>query len=333
MLKLVGRRLLLMIPMLLVISFLAFLIIQLPPGDYVDTYARNLENQGGSVSADQLAALRAQYGLDQPMVVQYLIWMKNIVFHWDFGNSFAYNQPVAEILAERVPRTILISLVSIGLTWLIAVPIGIYSAVRKYSIGDYVATLFSFIGLAVPGFLIALVLMLAVYDSTGFLITGLFSPPYRDAPWSIDRVLDLLRNVWLPLLVLTISGVAGIVRVLRASLLDELGKQYVTTARAKGLTEVQILRRYPLRLAMNPLLSTIGWMLPATVGGEIVVSKVLNLPTTGPVLLDSILSQDMYLTGAIVLLLSALTIIGTVLSDIALAVADPRIRYERRQSA
>lgn len=332
-LRYVGRRLLLMIPMLVLISFLSFVIIQLPPGDYVDTYARNLASEGGSVNADQLAALRAQYGLDQPMLVQYLVWMKNILFHWDFGTSFAYNQPVSEILAERVPRTMLISLVSIALTWAIAVPVGIYSAVRKYSVGDYVVTFLSFVGLAVPGFLVALVLMLLVYDHTGFLITGLFSPPYREAPWSVDRVLDLLRNVWLPLVVLTVAGIGGIVRVLRASLLDELGKQYVVTARAKGLTEGQVLRRYPLRLAMNPLLSTIGWMLPATVGGEIVVSKVLNLPTTGPVLLESIQSQDMYLTGAIVLLLSALTIIGTVISDVALAVADPRIRYERSRAA
>lgn len=333
MVRLIWRRMLLMVPMLVLISFMSFVIIQLPPGDYVDTYARNLETQGGSVSSDQLEALRAQYGLDQPMVVQYLIWMKNIVLHWDFGTSFAYDQPVAEILSERVPRTILISLVSIGLTWMIAIPVALYSAVKKYSVGDYIVTLLSFFGLAVPGFLIALVLMLGVYDRTGFLIAGLFSPPYRDEPWSLARAVDLLRNIWLPLLVLTISGVAGIVRVLRASLLDELGKQYVTTARAKGLTEAQILRRYPLRLALNPLLSTIGWLLPATVGGEIVVSKVLNLPTTGPVLLDSILSQDMYLTGAIVLLLSALTIIGTVLSDIALAAADPRIRYEKRSAA
>jgi peptide/nickel transport system permease protein len=323
----IARRLLLLIPLLLLVSLLAFLIIQLPPGDFVDTYVRNLQDQGGSVNAAQIHALRQQYGLDQPWPVQYLLWIKGIIFEGDFGNSFVYKRPVAAILMERVPRTIFISLASIALTWIVAVPMGILSAVKQYSVWDYSFTFLTFVGLAVPGFLLALVLMLAVYHGTGFLITGLFSPDFRDAPWSFAKFLDLLKNIWLPLLVLVITNVAGVVRVLRASLLDELGKQYVTTARAKGLTERRVLIRYPVRLALSPLISTIGWVLPATVGGEVVVSKVLNLPTVGPILLQSILSQDMYLTGAIVLILSALTIFGTVVSDVLLAVADPRIRY------
>jgi peptide/nickel transport system permease protein len=329
MLRYLLRRAAVMIPLLLLVSFLAFVVIQLPPGDYVDTYVQNLSNKGGSINQAQVEALRAQYGLSQSLPDQYLIWIKGIVLHGNFGNSFVYKRPVAEILMERVPRTVAISVASILLTWLIAIPIGLLSAVRQYSIWDHLFTLLSFIGLAIPGFLLALALMLAVYHQTGFLITGLFSPGYRAAPWSWAKVIDLLRNVWLPLLVLVITNTAGIVRVLRASLLDELGKQYVVTARAKGLTEWRILLRYPVRIAINPLLSTIGWMLPATVGGEVVVSKVLNLPTTGPILLQSILSQDMYLTGALILILSALTVIGTLLSDVALAWADPRIRYGR----
>lgn len=324
------RRIAIMIPLLILVSFISFIVIQLPPGDYVSTYVMNLQQAGGSVNAANVAALRAQYGLDQPLPLQYLTWMKGIVLHGNFGNSFVYNRPVSDILLERVRRTIAISVASIVVTWVAAVPIGILSAVRQYSVWDHTFTLLSFIGLAVPGFLLALVGVLILFHTTGFLITGLNSPDFRDAPWSIAKILDMLKNVWLPILVLAVSGIAGIARVLRASLLDELGKQYVMTARAKGLTERQILLRYPLRIAINPLLSTIGWLLPATVGGEIVVSKVLNLPTTGPILLQSLLSQDLYLTGAIILILSSLTVVGTMISDLLLAWADPRIRYGDR---
>lgn len=321
------RRLLIFIPFLALISIVSFTIIQLPPGDYVDTYVQNLQQQGGTVNAQERAALEKQYGLDEPFPVQYGVWMGHVL-RGDFGNSFLYDRPVADILAERVPRTMAIALAAILLTWLIAVPIGILSARRQYSVWDHAFTFLSFLGLAIPGFLLALVLMYVVYDKTGWLVTGINSPEYRSAPWSVDKAVDMLKNLWLPLVVLAVTSAAGVSRVLRASLLDELKKQYVTTARAKGLPEGKLILRYPVRVALNPLISTIGWMLPAVVGGEVVVSKVLNLPTTGPVLLEAILSQDMYLTGALVMMLSALTVAGTLLSDILLAVLDPRIRYE-----
>ncbi len=322
----IVRRLALLVPFLLVISIVAFIIIQLPPGDFVDTYVRNLEAQGATVNAAQQEALQVRYGLDQPIVVQYFIWMQHM-FTGDFGNSFLYDRPVAAILAERVPRTIALATASVVLTWIIALPIGIYSALRKYSFWDHVFTFISFVGLAVPAFLLALVAMYLIFDRTGFLITGLHSPEFRGQPWTLAKFIDLLKNIWLPLVILAVTNAAGVVRVLRSSLLDELKKQYVTTARAKGMSEWRLIMKYPVRMALNPLVSTLGWMLPAVVGGEVVVSKVLNIPTVGPVLLESILSQDMYLTGAIVLILSALTIIGTLVSDVLLAALDPRIRY------
>ena len=322
------QRLALLIPFLFLVSIMSFIIIQLPPGDYVDSYIRNLQLQGGTVNDAQKAALEAQYGLDKSFPAQYLSWIGNIILHGDFGNSFRYQVPVEQILAERIPRTIAISFASILLTWIIAVPLGIISALRQYSGWDYLFAFISFLGLSVPAFLLALVLMYVVYAQTGWFVTGLFSPEYRTAPWSFDKLIDLLKNIWLPLLVLSITSTGGIIRILRASLLDELRKQYVTTARAKGLPERLLILRYPVRIALNPLISTIGWMLPAVVGGEVVVSKVLNLPTTGPVLLEAIQSQDMYLAGALVMILSALTIFGTLISDILLAVFDPRIRYD-----
>jgi peptide/nickel transport system permease protein len=325
--RFVLRRLLILIPFLFLISVVSFTVIQLPPGDFVDTYVRNLEVQGGSVNQGQRAAIEAQYGLDKPMYVQYGIWVEHIA-QGDFGNSFLYDRPVGDILKERVPRTVGIALAAMLLTWLIAVPIGIYSALRQYSVWDHLFTFISFVGLAVPGFLLALVLMYVVYEKTGWLVTGMFSPEYRAAPWSIAKFVDMLKNLWLPLLVLAMTSAAGVIRVLRASLLDEVKKQYVTTARSKGMPEWKLVMRYPVRIAINPLISTIGWMLPALVGGEVVVSKVLNIPTTGPVLLEAILAQDMYLTGALVMILSALTVIGTLASDVLLAVVDPRIRYE-----
>ncbi|RZT27576.1 peptide/nickel transport system permease protein [Kribbella sp. VKM Ac-2569] len=325
--RFVLRRLLLLIPFLFLISVVSFAVIQLPPGNFVDTYVHNLELQGGSVNAGQRASVEAQYGLDKPVYVQYGLWVGHIA-HGDFGNSFLYDRPVVDILKERVPRTVGIALAAMLLTWLIAVPIGIYSALRQYSIWDHLFTFISFVGLAVPGFLLALVLMYVVYEKTGWLVTGMFSPEYRAAPWSVAKFVDMMKNLWLPLMVLAVTSAAGVVRVLRASLLDEIKKQYVTTARSKGMPEWKLVMRYPVRIAINPLISTIGWMLPALVGGEVVVSKVLNIPTTGPVLLESILSQDMYLIGALVMILSALTVVGTLASDVLLAVLDPRIRYE-----
>ncbi len=326
MVNFILRRSLILIPFLFLISIISFIVIQLPPGTYVDTYVNNLKLRGGTVSDEQKASIEAMYGLDKSLPVQYGIWITNIILRGNFGNSFRYNRPVTDILKERIPRTVSISLVSIFLTWLIAVPLGILSAVKQYSFWDHLFTFISLLGLAVPGFLLALILMYAVYAKTGWMISGLFSPEFRSEPWSVAKFTDMLKNIWLPLLVLSITGVAGIIRVLRASLLDELNKQYVTTARAKGLSEWQLILQYPIRIAINPLISTLGWMLPAVVGGEIVISKVLNLPTTGPVLLEATTAQDMYLAGGIVMILSLLTVIGTFISDILLAVNDPRIR-------
>ncbi len=326
--RFIAQRMLLLIPFLFLVSIVSFVVIQLPPGDYVTTYVSNLESQGGAVNEAQIAAVRTQYGLDKPLVVQYGTWITNILFHGDFGSSFLYDQPVSTILAERVPRTMAISLTAIMLTWAIALPLGIVAAIRQYSIWDYLIAFFSFIGLAMPAFLLALVLMYTIFMRTGWIITGLYSPEYRSAPMSFDKFLDLLSNIWLPLLVLTITSTAGTIRVLRATLLDELQKPYVITARAKGLKERRVLLRYPVRIAINPLVSTIGWLLPAVIGGEVIVAKVLNLPTVGPVLLEATLTQDMYLAGGLILILSTLTVIGTLVSDILLAVVDPRIRYQ-----
>jgi peptide/nickel transport system permease protein len=321
------RRLLMLVPFLFLVSALAFIVIQLPPGSFIDTYRRNLEAQGGTVNEAQLKALEVRYGLDKPVILQYAIWTGNILSRGDFGNSFRYQRPVADILWERVPRTVGISLLAIVFTWIIAIPLGIISAIKQYSIWDYVLTFLSFIGLSVPAFLLAIVLMYVVFTQTGWLVTGLYSPQFQNAPMSVAKFVDLLKNIWLPLLVLAVTGAAGTIRVLRATLLDELQKPYVTTARAKGLPEWRVILKYPVRLAINPMISTIGWLLPAVVGGELVVSKVLNLPTVGPIILEATLAQDMFLAGAFVLILSALTLIGTLISDICLAWLDPRIRY------
>jgi peptide/nickel transport system permease protein len=323
----IVRRLLMLVPFLILVSALAFVVIQLPPGSFIDTYRRNLEAQGGTVNEAQLKALEARYGLDKPVIVQYGVWISNIVLHGDFGNSFRYQRPVVDILWERVPRTVGISLLSILFTWIIAIPLGILSAIKQYSIWDYLLTFLSFIGLSVPAFLLAILLMYVVFTQTGWLVTGLYSPQFQNAPWSLAKFVDLLKNIWLPLLVLAVTGAAGTIRVLRATLLDELQKPYVTTARAKGLSERRVILKYPVRLAINPMISTIGWLLPAVVGGELVVSKVLNLPTVGPIILEATLAQDMFLAGSFVLILSMLTLIGTLVSDICLAWLDPRIRY------
>lgn len=321
------RRLVILVPFLFLISLISFVVIQLPPGSYVDTYRRNLESQGGTLNEAQLDALEAQYGLDHPLPIQYVHWISNIIVEGDFGNSFRYQRPVADLLMERVPRTVAISAVAIALTWIIAIPLGILSALKQYSVWDYLLTFLSFVGLSVPAFLMALVLMYVVFTNTGWLVTGLYSPDFRDAPWSFAKLADLVKNLWLPLIVLAVTSAAGTIRILRATLLDELQKPYVTTSRAKGLPEWKVILKYPVRLAINPMVSTIGWLLPAVVGGELVVSKVLNLPTVGPMILDATLAEDMYLAGGFVLILSTLTVVGTLISDILLVWLDPRIRY------
>jgi peptide/nickel transport system permease protein len=328
MLAFIVRRVLLMIPTLFIVSVVSFTIIQLPPGDYLDSLEASFAAQGGTIDQEQLEAIKERYGLGEPVHVQYYKWMSGILLRGDFGRSFEWKRPVADLIWDRLGLTFLISICTIFFTWFVALPVGIYSAVRKYSIGDYVVTFLNFIGLAIPNFLLALVLMYIAYAALGQSVGGLFSPEYANAPWSWARVGDLLSHLWIPVVVLGTAGTAGLIRIMRANLLDELHKPYVTTARAKGLPEWRLLLRYPVRIALNPFISTVGWSLPRLVSGAIIVSVVLSLPTTGPLFLQALKSQDMYLAGSFILMLSTLTVIGTLVSDILLAWLDPRIRYE-----
>ena len=328
MLVFIVKRLLWMLPFLVAISFLSFVLIQLPPGDYVTTYIATLAASNEVVDQNTAADLRNRFGLDQPMVVQYWKWISNIAFHGDFGLSFEWQQPVGDLIWERMALTLLLTLSALLLTWGIALPVGVFSAVKKYSVADYIVTGLSFLGLAIPSFLLALVLMYVAAVEFGQNVGGLFSEEYLTAPWSVNKVIDLLQHLWIPVVILAVSGTASLIRVMRANMLDELHKPYVTTARAKGLSEFTLLVKYPLRLALNPFISTIAWLLPNLVSGSIIVAIVLSLPTAGPLLLQSLMSQDMYLAGAFILLICALTVLGSLVSDILLALVDPRIRLE-----
>ncbi|MBT8152347.1 ABC transporter permease [Epibacterium ulvae] len=321
------RRIFYMIPTVILVSIVTFLIIQLPPGDYLDTLAAELSDQGG-LDSGTMEALREQYGLGQPFFVQYWKWITGIVMQGDFGLSFEKNLPVGDLIWDRLGWTFAISLMTLLFIWAIALPIGIYSAVRKYSFGDYAATFFGFIGLAVPNFLLALVMMYVAFKYFGQSVGGLVSPEYLDAPWTWEKYVDLFKHIWMPIVVVGTSGAAALIRIMRANLLDELYRPYVVTARAKGMSEFQLLMRYPVRVALNPFLSTIGWILPTLVSGEIIVAVVMNLPTTGPMLLRALLVQDMYLAGSLILIVSLLTVLGTLISDLLLAWIDPRIRYQ-----
>ncbi|MFH1730204.1 MAG: ABC transporter permease [Planctomycetota bacterium] len=330
MLAYIARRMVLACGTILAISIVSFLIIQLPPGDYLTAYIATLRAQGDAVSMEQVEALRKQYGLDRPIMEQYGLWMWNML-HGDFGVSLDYNRPVSELIGERLFLTVVVTLSAVIFTWALAIPIGIYSAVRQHSAGDYVFTFIGFIGVAIPGFLLALVLMYGAYAWFGISVDGLFSDAYIEAEWSLARVGDLLTHLWVPALVLGAAGTAQLIRILRSNLLDELRKPYVVAARAKGLSLWRAVIKYPVRVALNPLVSTVGYILPALVSGSVIVSVVLNLPTVGPLLWRALLAQDMYLAGTIVLLLSTLTVIGTLLSDILLVILDPRIRLEGRR--
>ncbi|MDF0600419.1 ABC transporter permease [Psychromarinibacter sp. C21-152] len=328
MLAYIVKRVLYMIPTLIAISIVAFLLIQLPPGDFVTTLAAEMSQQGDTVDPTTLRMLREQYGLDEPIWTQYWLWISNIVLEGDFGRSFDWDVPVSDLIWNRLGLTLVLSLCALIFTWVISLPIGIYSAVRKYSVGDYVASFLAFVGLAVPNFLLALILMYLAYKFFGISVDGLFSAEYEDAPWSGGKVLDLAQHLIVPVIVLGTSGTAALVRIMRANLLDELYKPYVTTARAKGLSEWRLILRYPVRAALNPFVSTIGWALPELVSGATVTAIVLNLPTTGPLLLRALIAQDVFLAGAMILMLSVLTVIGTLISDLLLAWLDPRIRYK-----
>ncbi len=307
------------------ISVVSFVIIQLPPGDFVDAYIANLSSSGSMVSAQEAEALRSQYGLNQPIWVQYWKWISRVALG-DFGMSMEWGRPVTEVIGDRLWLTIVVSLAAIFLTWGIALPIGIYSAVRQYSMADYAFTLVGFVGLAVPNFLLALIIMYFGFTLFDMNIGGLFSAEYQLAPWSWGKAVDLMRHLPLPALILALAGTAQLIRIMRANLLDELRRPYVTTARARGLVEWRVIVKYPVRAALNPFASTIGYLLPFVVSGSIVVSLVLSLPTVGPLLLRALVAQDMFLAGTIVLLLGVLTVIGTFLSDLILMWIDPRIR-------
>ncbi|NLD73552.1 MAG: ABC transporter permease [Chloroflexi bacterium] len=325
MLNFILRRILLSIPTLIAITIVTFIVIQLPAGDYLTNYIAQLQAQGTTIDESEIVALRQRYGLDQPMYVQFVQWVGRML-QGDFGMSFQWNRPVRDLLGERMLLTVAISLSTLLFTWAVALPVGVYSATHQYSFWDYIFTFFGFIGRGIPSFMIALILMWVSISRFGVSAGGLFSAEFRNAAWSWERVADLLRHLWVPMLVLGIGGTAGLIRIMRANLLDELSKPYVETARAKGLPEARVLWRYPVRVALNPFVSTIGWSLPALISGGTIVSVVLSLPTAGPLLLDALLAQDMYLAGAFLLLLSVLTVIGTLISDILLAVLDPRIK-------
>jgi peptide/nickel transport system permease protein len=321
------RRIFYMIPTLIAISIVSFLVIQLPPGDYLTSMVAAMAQQGEVVDDAVLIALKERYGLGQPLYVQYWKWISGIVFRGDFGQSFEWNRPVSQLIGERLALTVLLSLATLLFIWAVAFPIGIYSAIRKYSIGDYAATFIGFIGLATPNFLIALVLMYISFRYFGHSVGGLFSPEYVDAPWSWARFVNMLQHLWIPIIVLGTAGTAGLIRTMRANLLDELSKPYVVMARAKGLSETRLLLKYPVRIALNFFVSAQNNILVGLVSGGVIVAIVLSLPLAGPLLLRSLMSQDMFLAGSFILMLSVLNVISTFLSDIALAWLDPRIRY------
>ena len=327
MLNYLARRAVYMLMMLWILTMVVFFIIQLPAGDYVTTLAAQLAQRGEEVNEELLSSLRRRYGLDQPLHAQYLKWLRNAL-RGDFGYSFQFSRPVAEIIGERLALTVAISLFTLTFTYVMAIPIGIYSATRQYSVGDYFFMSVGFIGLATPNFLLALILMLAFF-SLGISVGGLFSPEFNQAAWSVARVWDLLKHLPLPIIIVGTAGTAELIRVMRATLLDELARQYVITARAKGVQETRLLFKYPVRVAINPLVSTIGWLLPTIVSGSTITAMVLGLPTTGPLLFRALQFQDMFLASSLLLFLNFLTLIGTFVSDVLLVVVDPRIRYSR----
>lgn len=325
MFKYITKRLLIMIPLLLVLSIAVFVIIQLPPGDYLDIYVNQLRSNGMLVTQDEIDALEAQYGFDQPMYVQYFRWVTNFLTG-NMGYSFVYNRSVNDLVMSRLPATVGISLASVVLIWLISFPMGFYSATHKYSLGDYAFTSFSFFGVSVPQFLLAIVIMYLYFLSTRQYAGGLYSDAFVGQPWTWAKFVDMLGHIWIPLLVIAFTGTAGLFKTFRANLLDELSKPYVKTARAKGVSNMRLLIKYPVRIALIPFISTIGWMLPDLISGQTVLAMVLSLPTVGPMLVTALQKQDMYLAGSIVFIMGILAMIGTLVSDLLLAVTDPRIR-------
>jgi peptide/nickel transport system permease protein len=304
-----------------------FWLVQAPPGDFLTSYLAELSSSGSSVDEAQVAALEQQFGLDQPIYIQYFRWMGNL-FHGDLGLSLEYQRPNIELIGERLAPTLLLALFSFIFTWIVAIPAGIYSATHQNSFLDYFFTVFNYFGVATPNFMLAIVLMWWAFTAFGISLTGLFSPEFVNAPWSLARFADMLTHIWIPMIILGLGGTARLTRIMRANLLDELNKPYVTAARAKGLSEWRLILKYPVRLALNPLISTIGWYLPQLFSGSLILATVMNLQNIGPLLLRALTQQDMYLAGSILMIYCFLTILGTLISDILLAMFDPRIRME-----
>ena len=329
MLNYLLRRALYAVMAIWAVSIISFFIINLPPGDYVTSYIAQLQNTGSIVLADEAENLREFYGINRPLYVQYGKWINQIA-HGNLGYSFEFGLPVNDVIGERLILTMVLALVTVVFIWIVAIPIGIFSAVRQYSIWDHVFTFFGFIGLAVPDFLLALVMMYLAFVIFDFSIGGLFSPDYVAVGWSLGRVWDLMKHMVIPVIILGTSGTASLIRITRANLLDELRKPYVATARAKGMPAWKLILKYPVRLALNPAVSLTAYILPFLVSGSIVVSVVLGLPTVGPILLKALVAQDMFLAGAIILIIGWMTVVGTFFSDLLLVLVDPRVRFEGR---
>jgi peptide/nickel transport system permease protein len=324
--KFILRRLGYAVFTILMITIVAFAVIQLPPGDYITDKLNQVRGNNGQIDPAVEARLREAYGFNEPAYVQYFKWISNIVLRGEFGWSFVRNRDAGDIIKERLPMSMAMTLGSFALVWAIALPLGIYSAVKKYSIIDYGAGFLGFFGIAIPNFVLAIVLLYASYKLFDRAQIGLFSTEFQDAPWSFARVIDLIKHMWIPALVVATGGIASLVQTMRANLLDELNKPYVNTARSKGLSETRLLWKYPVRHALNPFVSTIGWLLPALISGEVIVSIVMNLPTAGGLLFRALLDQDQYVAAGFILVLSGLTVVGTFISDLLLAWLDPRIR-------
>ncbi len=327
MLAFIARRLVYMISTLVLISFVGFLIINLPPGSYIDVFQAQRQLQGTHTAEAELEALKRRYGLDKPVPVQYWIWIRGFV-RGDFGRSFEFNREVSDLIWERLGFTVAIATGSLLFIWLVAIPIGIYTATHQYKLGDNVATVVGMAGLSIPDFMLALVLMVVIQRLFGFTVGGLFSREYVDAPWSLAKVIDLVKHLWVPIVVVGTSGTAGLMRIMRGNLLDILNMQYVQAARARGLRETTVVVKHAVRNAIHPLIMLLGMSLPTIISGSLIVSIVLGLPTTGPLYFNALRQQDMYLAGTFLMFLAFMLVLGNFLADILLGLIDPRIRYE-----
>jgi len=323
----IVKRILGMIPTLIIISIITFIIIQLPPGDFVTTAQAEIAASGGGMDASAVEAMRIRYGLDQPMLVQYWRWVSGFP-RGDFGYSLEWSAPVWDIIAGRLGWTLLLSGLALVFMWLVSIPIGIYSARNQYSLGDNVFSFLGFLGLSVPDFMLSLMWLVFATMTLGISASGLYSPQMVDAPWSFAKFLNLLNHLWPPVVIMGVVGTAELIRIMRGNLLDILNQQYVTTARSKGLVEKVVVRKYAVRMAINPMISVLGMQIPKMISSSIIVGFVLSIPTVGPIFLRSLITQDMYLAGTILLLMTVMLLIGNFLADIALAWVDPRIRFE-----